>query len=116
MVLYQQTSAYCDKPDDAHYMEEHVMWRPRLLFDVHNNNFDNSSREINWSEGFKGEVPVCYIVDEKGNVGDIHLLHSLERPELERRIKEVVSGWRYEPAYYNGEAVKIQMLAKFFFN
>ena len=51
---------------------------------------------INWAGGFKGTVPVCFVVDDKGNPANIQFLHSPGQ-EIEKHITERISGWRYKP-------------------
>jgi hypothetical protein len=117
------TASYCEKPDDAYYQFYPSSANPRLLFDIHNNNFNNSSTPINWADGFKGELQVCFLVDEKGIPTNIHLLQQLVgAPELELHIKDVVAGWRYEPAILNSfnradhPIIKVEMLVRFLFH
>lgn len=114
LQVYEGDGHICNKPDDVVY-EENGFYPP-FRFDIHQNNFDGTAKGVNWSDGFKGKVPVCYIVDDKGNPVNIHLLQSLGNPALEKRIVDVVGGWRYQPATIRQQVVKMQMLMIFEFN
>jgi hypothetical protein len=100
LQVYPGDAHSCDKPDDVAY-GNHQWEYPKFLFDIHNNGFSNSDTQINWAGGFRGKVPVCFIVDEKGNPTAVHPIQPLNKPELERRINEVVSGWRYQAGIIN---------------
>jgi TonB family protein len=116
LQVIEGDSHSCEKPDDAHYLGWHIYAAPKFLFDTHHNDFNNSDTPVNWANGFKGNVPVCYLVDDKGNIANIVLLQSVGDADLERHIKEVVQGWRYQAGMWEDEPVKTQMLREFRFH
>ena len=111
----------CEKPPDAYYAEVgryfHADFKgdgipPEFLFDV-----SHEDDTINWGNGFKGTVPVCFIIDDKGAMTDIHFPQSPGK-ELEERLKNRVSGLRYRPGYigHDGEKfVRCQLEFDFLF-
>lgn len=112
----------CDKPDDAYYANLGLSFSagagsgqpPRFLFNVR-----HDDDTINWANGFKGDVPVCLIIDEKGNTTNVRFPQS-PGTEIEDRIKDRISAWRYKPGYIrfydNTErAVKCQLAFEFSF-
>jgi TonB family protein len=104
----------CNKPDDALY-DDRAFQGPTFLFDIHNNFDLRSNKIVNWAEGFHGKVIVCFIVDEKGNPTDVHLLQSIARPSVEKQIIDAVQGWRFKPQLLDNRAVKTQLAETFEF-
>ncbi len=112
-------SHLCDKPADAYYAQQGMFFDadrgrgnpPEFLF---NTRHDDDT--INWANGFRGKVPVCLIVDEKGNTADIRFPQS-PGAAIEGKIKERISGWRYKPGYILGThaVVKCQLAFEFSF-
>jgi hypothetical protein len=103
----------CEKPDDAYYAHHgpavphpagyQDYSNPRFLFDTkHRDNI------VNWANGFKGTVPVCFIVDEKGNPADIRFPQSPGK-ELEDNIRDNILSMRYSPGTYGQGPIRIQM-------
>lgn len=101
LVIRDSDPHICNKPEDAYYEQRGParpapagsggMSNPQFLFDTHHE--DNT---INWAQGFQGTVPVCFVVDDKGDPTKIEFLHS-PGEEIEKRITERISGWRYKP-------------------
>jgi hypothetical protein len=116
----------CDKPDGAYYAHHGPAVpqpagsggysNPEFLFDT-----KHQDDKINWAKGFKGTVPVCFIVNERGNPIDIRLVQS-PGGELEKHIVERINGWRYRPAMLSKnwvddspQPIRIQMASDFIF-
>jgi hypothetical protein len=95
----------CKKPADAYYSEPDYRFPgqngetgpdwPQFLFDT--NHFDGN---ITWANGFKGKVPVCVLIDENGNPGNISFPQSPGK-ELEDHITNILMGWHFKGGYMN---------------
>jgi len=107
--IQEGDSHICEKPDDAHYLNWHIYAAPKFLFDVH-----NQDDKITWANGFKGTVPVCFLVDDKGDVKNITLIKS-PGEDLEKHIRERILGWRYQAGMWEDQPVKTQMMMNFNF-
>ncbi len=93
----------CEKPDDTYYGRwgperaapagSGQLTNPEFLFDTRH---EEDETTINWANGFRGTVPVCFVVDDKGNPSDIRFLQS-PGGALEERVKAKINGWRYRP-------------------
>jgi hypothetical protein len=106
----------CDKPASAYYAETGGRFTgkdpnggsdgegPEFLFD--SNHFDG---KITWANGFKGKVPVCLIVDEQGNPGNIHFPQSPGK-EIEGHIREIIMGWHYNGGFIPPVFVPIRII------
>lgn len=91
----------CTKPDDAYYANHGMaVPQPAGSGEQHNPTFLFDSRheddKVAWAGDFKGTVPVCFLVDTKGNPTNISLYQS-PGPELEEHIKTIIGGFRYKP-------------------
>jgi hypothetical protein len=103
----------CEKPDDAYFAHRgpavphpagyQDYSNPKFLFDL--NHSDNT---VNWANGFKGVVPVCFIVDEKGTPDDVRFPQS-PGEELEKHIKSEILSMRYSPGMLGGSPIRVQM-------
>jgi hypothetical protein len=103
----------CDKPDDAYYAHygraiPHPAGYsdysdPKFLFDAR-----HEGNRVDWADGFKGTVPVCFIVDEKGMPTDITLPQS-PGEELEKHIITGIGGMRFSPGEYQNGAIRVLM-------
>jgi len=93
----------CEKPDDAYYGRwgpevvgpagSGEMRNPEFLFDARH---EERETTINWANGFRGKVPVCFVVDDKGNPTDLQFVQS-PGVALEQKLRAKISGWRYKP-------------------
>ena len=91
----------CDKPAEAYYAETGLLFKggeqggepPEFLFDDFH--FDG---KITWANGFKGKLPVCFLVDEKGNPGNVQFPQSPGR-EIEEHIKMILMAWHFKGGY-----------------
>ncbi len=93
----------CEKPDAAYYANwgperpapagSGQLRDPQFLFDVRH---EENETTINWAAGFRGTVPVCFVVDANGDPADIRFPQS-PGTDLEEHIKAKIGGWRYKP-------------------
>jgi TonB family protein len=58
-----------------------------------------------------GTVTVDFIVDEKGEPQDLHVVESASEI-LDQAVVQAIRGWRFTPARKNGVAVKVRWQAK----
>jgi len=95
---------YCMKPDDAQFrgLENTAVCGgcrqfhdPSFLFDV---KYQLDSH-VTWANNFTGTVPVCLVVDEKGEPGNFTFPASPGK-DIEDHIKDMISGWRWKPGWY----------------
>jgi len=110
----------CEKPDDAYFAHHgpavphpagyEDYSNPKFLFDI--NHSDNT---VNWANGFKGVVSVCFIVDEKGLPDDVRFPQS-PGEELEKHIKPAILSMRYSPGMLGGNPIRVQMAFNLVFN
>ncbi|MGH8288176.1 MAG: energy transducer TonB [Steroidobacteraceae bacterium] len=54
-----------------------------------------------------GSVTVAYVVDEKGRVRNVRVTQSSPRGVFDRAAMDAIREWRYRPAEYDGEPVKV---------
>lgn len=109
----------CEKPDDAYYAHygpavPHPAGYqdysdPKFLFDTRHND-----QVVNWTNGFTGTVPVCFIVNEAGNPDDIRFVQSPGK-DMEDHMRTQISGWRYEPGRYDNNPIRVQLAFNFVF-
>jgi hypothetical protein len=123
LSISNEDSHLCSKPDDAYYgqigrlFENARGYPPKFLFDTL-----HEDSTVNWADGFKGIVPVCFIVDDEGNVKDIRFPQPPEEV-LQAQIRRRILGWRFQPGYLmymstdsnERKAVKIQLAYDFGF-
>lgn len=122
-ISVQDTDPHiCNKSDDAVYYahsryaanerrgEVEGYQDPKFLFDA-----SREGNTVNWANGFKGTVPVCFIVDEQGNVTDLHFFQS-PGDDLEGHINKAVGSMKFSPGTYNRDPVKVQMAYNLVFN
>jgi len=92
----------CEKPADAYYTETGDRFQagshsdgvpPEFLFD--SNHFDG---KITWANGFKGKVPVCILIDVKGNPLKVDFPQP-PGPELQDHIKGIIMGWHFKGGF-----------------
>jgi hypothetical protein len=116
----------CEKPDGAYFAN----WGPEIPRPAGSGGYSNpeylfdarhQDNKINWANGFKGKVPVCFIVNEHGDPIDIRFAQS-PGEEIERHLIQRVTGWRYKPAMLkqnwlddNPQPVRVQMAFDFIF-
>ena len=109
----------CAKEDDAYFAEHGpavprpagspIFHNPEFLFDV-----KHTDNTINWANGFRGKVIVCFVVDEKGMPTAISFPQS-PGEDLENHIKNDFSGWRFKPGSFNESQVATQMAYQIIF-
>lgn len=101
LTIHHTDPHICEKPAEAYYAETGLLFRggeqggepPEFLFDdLH---FDG---KITWANGFKGKLPVCLLVDEKGNPRNVQFPQSPGR-EIEERIKMILMAWHFKGGY-----------------
>jgi hypothetical protein len=94
-------SHICDKPADAYYAHLGLLFfyqqgqgdPPEFLFDdLHADN------KINWAQGFKGTVPVCFVVDGKGNVSNI-IFPQAPPEHIKKHMVEEISAWHFKGGF-----------------
>ncbi len=109
----------CEKPDDSYYAHYGpAVPHPAGYQDYSNPNFLFDTRHedqvVNWTNGFTGTVPVCFIVNEQGNPEDIRFVQSPGK-DIEDHIRKQLSGWRYEPGRYDDKPIRVQLAFKLIF-
>ena len=108
---------YCDKSPDIYYQQLNYFTNLSgggqalpakfLSDDLHEDN------TVSWANGFKGRVPVCYVIDENGNTRDVQFPHPPD-PEMQEHMKRRVLAWHYQPAYvdqYNSKDHEMHKIA-----
>jgi hypothetical protein len=93
----------CEKPDEAHYSNwgperpapagSGQLRNPEFLFDIRH---EEKETTINWANGFRGTLPVCFVVDDKGSPTEVRFPQS-PGAAIEERVKTKIAGWRYKP-------------------
>jgi len=123
MTTHEADPHICQKPDDAFWPYQNPVAggsdqhsAPKFLFDA-----SHADEKINWANGFKGVVPVCFMVDEHGNSANITFFQSPGK-ELEERITAQIKAWRYKPGMLkhgwsdeNPQPIKVQLAFDFVF-
>lgn len=59
------------------------------------------------ADGVEGRVVVSLLIDENGSVREVRVLESTPEGVFEEVAAEGVREWRFEPARYQGEAVRV---------
>jgi hypothetical protein len=85
------STAYCDRSTDAYKEVGGVtgITPPTFLFSDSGN-----SDKVTWANGFKGTVPVCFVIDEHGKTDNIYFLQTVPK-NIEDHLRTEINGWHY---------------------
>lgn len=71
--------------------------------------------ELARKRGISGYVTMNVLIDESGNVEDVSILDSKPKDIFDLQADTTVRRWKFEPATYNGKAVKVWAMQKISF-
>jgi protein TonB len=71
--------------------------------------------ELARRQGISGYVTMNVLIDEHGNVEDVKVIDAEPKDIFELKADSTVRTWRFEPATYNGKAVKVWATQKIVF-
>lgn len=71
--------------------------------------------ELARKQGISGYVLMNVLIDEGGNVDDVELLESKPKEVFDLQAESTIRKWKFEPASYNGQKVKVWAMQKITF-
>ena len=71
--------------------------------------------ELARRQGISGYVTMNVLIDESGNVEDVQIIDSKPEEIFDLKADATIRSWKFEPATYNGKAVRVWAMQKIVF-